>query len=159
MYRNKVIILTTLTIILLIIAAIIAASITRKTPDTNIDVNKPSTTNTIIPTTRPTVPVNKKLILLNIYPPEDESIEQLPIKQIEFEFNKPINKDRFSYRVSPEVQTFISIEGTSVIVSPRIAWELGTTTITINPDTTSTDGSLLNETIIYTLNVALPGGV
>lgn len=94
--------------------------------------------------------------ILRTDPPFDSSKKQLPILQIDFVFNDIVNPKTFYYEVSPKVETYFKTQGSKLTLYPKNVWQLGTTTITLLPETTGAHGRKLKKPFIYKFDTALP---
>lgn len=82
----------------------------------------------------------------------------LPIQQIAFQFNQPLKADGFSYTVSPNVETTVTIDSRANLytITPKTAWKTGKTTIVISKTTTTLDGKTLKNQYSYNFSAAFP---
>lgn len=96
--------------------------------------------------------------ILSISPPENTSVKQLPIRQIEITFSEPINQDNFIYTISPEVKTYIIAkpETNTLILHADPAWQDGITTLVISDKTSSSKNKLLDKSYTYKINTEIP---
>lgn len=106
------------------------------------------------------IPTNTEpLTIVDISPVQDDSIKHLPIVQIQITFNQPVSSEGFYYSISPEVETFVTVEGNTVTLSPSVTWQPGITTLDILPTTVSISGNVLNSSKSYQFNTGFEDGV
>lgn len=104
-------------------------------------------------------PSETKLELTGINPEENTDINYLPVKQVFFSFNKPMNPGTFSVKIAPEAEILLSLkqnDSNTIVVSPQKNWQEGITTITVLSETTSADGAKLEESFSYKINSSFP---
>lgn len=116
----------------------------------------PSPTTPIV-TLSPT-PQKDTLRVTSVSPKEDVLTKRLPVQEIAFEFNHPIDPGKFLYSTSPNTQTEGREGGNAsiIIISPKTMWTEGVTTIKILKGTKSIDGFSLLTDFTYRLNTAFP---
>lgn len=115
----------------------------------------PGNTNTMPNTPTPSVS-GSSLELLNILPVEDISKTYLPVNQVDFTFNQPMNSQTFYIEVTPFVETYISqrpSDPNTLILSPKVIWKEGVTTIKVLSTTKSLNGVSLGKDLEYKINI------
>lgn len=109
----------------------------------------------------PTVSFQRqKLKIAATIPEQDPTKQYLPIRQVSFIFNAPIEASHFFYTINPVVETNVKNgkNPNTIIISANDIWKEGITTITILPNTTSINGLRLGTPFIYKINTAFPKG-
>lgn len=106
------------------------------------------------PTSQP-----QRFEITSITPPENINKTFFPIQQLEITFNLPVSASSIQYQIQPIVETFIFSKLGSdriIILSPKIAWNIGLNTITISQSSTSNNGELLGKNYIYKIKAEYP---
>ena len=92
-----------------------------------------------------------------ITPVQNLSTDYSPITPIEIKFTDNVSLDNLVITTQPQTPTTIYMKDTSAIrLVPKSSWEIGTTTITILKQTSSSNGVSLPENYLYRIKTAWP---
>lgn len=148
---KKIFIIIGLLALTFIAVFFITANTTKETPAPT------APTPTLVPASPTTIKQNQ-LEIMQTLPVEDLSTKFLPIQQVAFIFNEPVAAKDLMFAVSPFTEA-VARQGDNpniVIVSSKIMWNEGVTTITILPNTKSVNGKSLNKNYAYTMVTEFP---
>lgn len=111
------------------------------------------------PTTHVSPTQIKELEVISVDPPQDTTKVQILIRRVDFTFNQPISPNQFRYKVDPPTETIVrTTEGVDrlIMISPKVHWSIGITTITILPTTKAISGALLKTPYVYKIKTDFP---
>lgn len=155
---NKIILILVIILAIFVVGSILLVSIL--TPQKKTEPANPVIQANITPASSTIIP--KKITALqfiSVSPTEDTSQAYLPVKQIFFSFNEPMNPITFHIQTSPETQTIATLkpeDPNTVVISPQNVWPQGITTITVLPSTVSAANNKLNQPFVYKINTKFP---